>query len=221
MAIDAVMWQNEGMCGLDHWNFVMHPVDTAMTCDPNGSYARTWCPELAAVPDDFIHKPYLEERSHSLQDVKLVRRHFGEYVDPRSGCDLAPPGLGGPGCASTHCFYCIVSHEWSSGGVVNTDRQFLLSVITRMEFKHQSNDPDPDAASNPHVSRRRDETITFLNQTDFMASMMNEGRERQERDQRKLEGLAHPHMARGRVRRTPAAKARLSSLPGGVATFHR
>ncbi|KAM9572362.1 deoxyribodipyrimidine photo-lyase-like isoform 6-T8 [Salvelinus alpinus] len=71
MAIDAVMWQNGGMCGLDHWNFVMHPVDTAMTCDPNGSYARTWCPELAAVPDDFIHKPYLEERSHSLQDVKL------------------------------------------------------------------------------------------------------------------------------------------------------
>ncbi|KAM9572357.1 uncharacterized protein ACWYII_004351 isoform 2-T3 [Salvelinus alpinus] len=108
MAIDAVMWQNGGMCGLDHWNFVMHPVDTAMTCDPNGSYARTWCPELAAVPDDFIHKPYLEERSHSLQDVKLVRRHFGEYVDPRSGCDLAPPRSWRP---------------W--GGVVNTDRQFL------------------------------------------------------------------------------------------------
>ncbi|XP_031657859.1 cryptochrome-1-like [Oncorhynchus kisutch] len=92
-----------------------------MTCDPNGSYARTWCPELAAVPDDFIHKPCkcpasmlcrtdLEERSLSLQDMKL-------------------------------------------GFVVNTDRQFLLPVITRMEFKHQSDDPDPDAASNPHVSR--------------------------------------------------------------------
>ncbi|XP_064878579.1 uncharacterized protein LOC135573380 isoform X3 [Oncorhynchus nerka] len=98
MAKNAVMWQNGGMCGLDHWNFVMHPVDAAMTCDPNGSYARTWCPELAAVPDDFIHKPCkcpasmlrrtdLEERSLSLQDVKLVRRHFGEYVD------LVPPPL--------------------------------------------------------------------------------------------------------------------------------
>lgn len=68
--------------------------------------------------------------------------------------------------------------------MVNTDRQFLLPVITRMEFKHQSD--DPDAASNPHVSRRWDETIAFLNQTDFMASVMNEGRERQERDQRKI-----------------------------------
>ncbi|CDQ80002.1 unnamed protein product [Oncorhynchus mykiss] len=73
---------------------VMHPVDAAMTCDPNGSYARTWCPELAAVPDDFIHKPYLEERSLSLQDVKLVRRHFGEYVD------LPPPPPPLPRC---HC----------------------------------------------------------------------------------------------------------------------
>ncbi|XP_064878578.1 uncharacterized protein LOC135573380 isoform X2 [Oncorhynchus nerka] len=141
MAKNAVMWQNGGMCGLDHWNFVMHPVDAAMTCDPNGSYARTWCPELAAVPDDFIHKPYLEERSLSLQDVKL-------------------------------------------GFVVNTDRQFLLPVITRMEFKHQSDDPDPDAASNPHVSRRQDETITFLNQTDFITSVMKEGRERQERPEK-------------------------------------
>ncbi|XP_035647069.1 uncharacterized protein LOC118396761 isoform X2 [Oncorhynchus keta] len=140
MAKNVVMWQNGSMCGLDHWNFVMHPVDAAMTCDPNGSYARTWCPELAAVPDD-IHKPYLEERSLSLQDVKL-------------------------------------------GFVVNTDRQFLLPVITRMEFKHKSDDQDPDAASNPHVSCRRDETIAFLNQTDFMTSVMKEGRERQERPEK-------------------------------------
>ncbi|XP_024235334.1 deoxyribodipyrimidine photo-lyase-like [Oncorhynchus tshawytscha] len=150
MAKNAVMWQNGGMCGLDHWNFVMHPVDVAMTCDPNGSYARTWCPELAAVPDDFIPKPYLEERSLSLQDVKL-------------------------------------------GFVVNTDRQFLLPVITRMEFKHQSDDPDPDAASNPHVSRRRDETIAFLNQTDFMTSVMKEGRERQERPEKDRGTGTHPY----------------------------
>lgn len=77
--------------------------------------------------------------------------------------------------------------------MVSTGGQFLLPVITRMEFKHQSDDPDADAASNPYnavlkgyVSRRRNETIAFLNQTDFMASVMNEGRERQERDQRKI-----------------------------------
>lgn len=57
-AIDALMWQNGGMCGLDLWNFVMHPVDAAMTCDPYGRYVRKWCPELADLPDDLIHKPW-------------------------------------------------------------------------------------------------------------------------------------------------------------------
>ncbi|KAG7216105.1 hypothetical protein INR49_007857 [Caranx melampygus] len=116
VAIDAMMWQNGGMCGLDHWNFVMHPVDAAMTCDPYGTYVRKWCPELADLPDELIHKPWkcpasmlrragvvfgqtypdriitdLEERrSQSLQDVALVRKKFGQYVDKRSGCDLVP-----------------------------------------------------------------------------------------------------------------------------------
>ncbi|XP_071199544.1 deoxyribodipyrimidine photo-lyase [Salvelinus alpinus] len=244
VAIDAMMWQNGGMCGLDHWNFVMHPVDAAMTCDPYGSYVRKWCPELAVLPDDLIHKPWkcpasmlrragvvlgqsypecvvtdLEERrSQSLQDVALVRRRFGEYVDPCSGCDLVPlpPRL--------------VS-EAMGGGMVNTGGQFLLPVITRMEFKHQSDDPDADAASNPYnavlkgyVSRRRNETIAFLNQTDFTASVINEGaerRERQERDQRRMEGLPRPLAAQGRGKRTPAAKDRFSTVPGGVATSHR
>lgn len=58
VAIDAMMWQNGGMSGLDHWNFVMHPVDAAMTCDPYGTYVRKWCPELADLPDELIHKPW-------------------------------------------------------------------------------------------------------------------------------------------------------------------
>uniref|UniRef100_A0A8C9XAC3 Si:ch1073-390k14.1 n=1 Tax=Sander lucioperca TaxID=283035 RepID=A0A8C9XAC3_SANLU len=91
VAIDAMKWQNGGMCGLDHWNFVMHPVDAAMTCDPYASYVRKWCPELADLPDELIHKPWKcvvfgqtyperivtdlrERRSRSLQEVALVRR---------------------------------------------------------------------------------------------------------------------------------------------------
>lgn len=58
VAIDAMMWQNGGMCGLDHWNFVMHPVDAALTCDPYGTFVRQWCPELKALPGDLIHKPW-------------------------------------------------------------------------------------------------------------------------------------------------------------------
>ncbi|XP_075945864.1 deoxyribodipyrimidine photo-lyase [Anarhichas minor] len=249
VAIDAMMWQNGGMCGLDHWNFVMHPVDAAMTCDPYGSYVRKWCPELADLPDELIHKPWkcpasmlrragvvfgqtyaerivtdLEERrSHSLQDVALVRKEFGQYVDKRSGCDLVPlpPRLVSQALGLSH----------RDGGVVTEGKQFLLPVITRMEFKHQQEDPDADAASNPYnavlkgyVSRKRDETIAFLNERDFTASVLYEGVQRKERlesDHRRIEGLPQLPAPRGRARRTPTAKDRFSVVPGGAVSSVR
>ncbi|XP_054475489.1 deoxyribodipyrimidine photo-lyase [Anoplopoma fimbria] len=249
VAIDAMMWQNGGMCGLDHWNFVMHPVDAAMTCDPNGSYVRKWCPELADLPDELIHKPWkcpasmlrrtgvvfgqtyperivtdLEERrNHSLQDVALVRKEFGQYVDKRSGCDLVPlpPRLVSEALGLSN----------RDGGVVTEGKQFLLPVITRMEFKHQLEDPDADAASNPYnavlkgyVSRKRDETIAFLNERDFTASVLYEGVQRMERlesDHRRIEGLPRPPAPRGRARQTPTAKDRFSVLPGGAVSSVR
>ncbi|XP_059191104.1 deoxyribodipyrimidine photo-lyase [Centropristis striata] len=249
VAIDAMMWQNGGMCGLDHWNFVMHPVDAAMTCDPYGSYVRKWCPELANLPDELIHKPWkcppsmlrragvvfgqtyperivtdLEERrNHSLQDVALVRKEYRQYVDKRSGCDLVPlpPRLVSEALGLSHM----------DGGVVTEGKQFLFPVITRMEFKHQLEDPDADAASNPYnavlkgyVSRKRDETIAFLNEKDFTASVMNEGVQRKERlesNYRRIEGLPRPPAPQGRARRTPTAKDRFSIVPGGAVFSHR
>ncbi|XP_061677658.1 deoxyribodipyrimidine photo-lyase [Syngnathoides biaculeatus] len=240
VAIDAMMWQNGGMCGLDHWNFVMHPVDAAMTCDPYGSYVRKWCPELAELPDELIHRPWkcpasllrraglvlgqtyperivtdLEERrSRSLQDVALVRRQHAEYVDKRTGCDLVPlpPRL--------------VSEALGSAQSAESKR-FLLPVITRMEFKHQLDDPDADAAANPYnavlkgyVGRKRDETVAFLNERDFAASVMHEGalrRERLESDRRLMEGLPPQRPpSRGRARRATNAKDRFSILPSGA-----
>ncbi|KAK7151774.1 hypothetical protein R3I94_008200 [Phoxinus phoxinus] len=244
VAIDAMMWQNGGMCGLDHWNFVMHPVDAALTCDPYGTYVRQWCPELKALPDDLIHKPWkcpasmlrragvvlggnypervvtdLEERrAQSLQDVALVRRRFRQFIDQRSGCDLVPlparlvqEALG--------CMGDVVRHEGNG---------FLLPVITRMEFKHHSEDPDRqdnpyDAVLKGYVSRKRDETIAFFNERDFTASVMCETaqrRERLERDCCLLEGLPQPTASRGRARRTPTRDP-YSKVPGGVAIPHR
>ncbi|XP_053742858.1 deoxyribodipyrimidine photo-lyase isoform X1 [Synchiropus splendidus] len=244
VAIDAMMWQNGGMCGLDHWNFVMHPVDAAMTCDPYGTFVRKWCPELADLPDELIHQPWkcpasmlrragvvlgqnypervvtdLEgRRTQSLQDVALVRKRFSKYVDKRTGCDLVPlpPRL--------------VSEALGLSRIVESD-SFLLPLITRMEFKHQLDDPDGDAASNPYnavlkgyVSRKRDETIAFMNERDFTASVMHEGAQRRERlegDLRRLEGLPPPPAARGRARRTPTTKDRFSIVPGGAVSSHR
>ncbi|MEQ2200975.1 hypothetical protein XENOCAPTIV_005702, partial [Xenoophorus captivus] len=164
-----------------------------------------------------------ERRSKSLQDVALVRKQFPQYVDKRSGCDLVPlpkrlvsEALG-------------LSH-WD-GVVLREEKQFLLPVITRMEFKHQLEDPDADAASNPYnavlkgyVSRKRDETIAFLNERDFTASVMYEGAQRQERlekDYRRMEGLHPSPSPRRRVRRTPTAKDKFSIVPSGAVASMR
>ena len=57
--------------------------------DPNGTYVRTWLPELASVPDKFVHVPsespsgvpssyvapivdHGEERDEALRRYKLV-----------------------------------------------------------------------------------------------------------------------------------------------------
>ncbi|KAK7114906.1 hypothetical protein V1264_000887 [Littorina saxatilis] len=176
VAINAMMWQNGGMSGLDQWNFVMHPVDAALTCDPKGDYVRQWCPEFSALPDDFVHKPWkcppsilrragveigknyphriitdLEEaREQSLRDVVTIRLANPQFVDPHTGNDLVPLPSG-----------------------------LLLPVITRKEFKYKT--AHPQAKDNPHTavlrgyrSRKRDEAIAFANQVDFTASTVNE-----------------------------------------------
>ena len=154
-----------------------------------------------------------ERRSQSLKDVALVRQQFPQFVDKSSGCDLIPipPRLVSEALGTSR----------KDGG-----RQFLLPLITRMEFKHQLEEPDSDAASNPYnavlkgyVSRKRDETIAFLNERDFTASVMNEGaqrRERMEKNYLKMEGLPQPRQNKGRARRTPTAKDKFSVVPGGA-----
>lgn len=187
VAINAMMWQNGGMSGLDQWNFVMHPVDAAMTCDPEGNYVRQWCPEISSLPNEFIHQPWkcppsimkrckvelgdtyplriilnLEEaREQSLKDVVEVRMKFLEFIDPQTGNDLVPV----------------------------QDGRLMIPVITRKEFKYKT--ANPNSQDNPHTavlrgyrSRKRDEAIAFANQRDFLASTMNECVERQERHQK-------------------------------------
>jgi len=58
VAINAYMWQNGGHSGMDQWNFVMHPVFAAKTCDPDGDYVRRWVPELRGLSNSMIHCPW-------------------------------------------------------------------------------------------------------------------------------------------------------------------
>lgn len=58
VAINSFLWQNGGHSGPDQWEFVMHPVHAAKTCDPDGQYVRRWLPCLAGLPTEFIHRPW-------------------------------------------------------------------------------------------------------------------------------------------------------------------
>ncbi|XP_069824581.1 deoxyribodipyrimidine photo-lyase-like [Dendropsophus ebraccatus] len=244
VAINAMMWQNGGMSGLDHWNFVMHPVDAALTCDPDGSYVRKWCPELAGLPDEYIHKPWkcapsqlrragvtlgenyphriivdLEDRrEQSLKDVVEVRKKHPEYTDEVSGSDMVP--------VPDNLLALTLGYSEGEDDVIKSQTgRFLLPVITRKEFKYKT--LQPDSKDNPYntvlkgyVSRRRDETIAYMNERHFTASTIHEGtqlHERKERTARILEGLPQATDSKKTNRRTPRSDP-LSIIP--PAYFH-
>ena len=51
---------------MDQWNFVMHPVYAAKSCDPEGEFVRMWCPELAKVSAFEVHIYTTLSDSHRL-----------------------------------------------------------------------------------------------------------------------------------------------------------
>jgi len=196
VAINAMMWQNGGFSGLDQWNFVMHPVDAAATCDPNGNFVRQWVPELAGLPDKFMHQPWkcpptilrrnrvelgvtypnrciinLEvEREKSLQEVVEVRRKHGKgYIDPQHGRDMAPIPLK------------LLGLKSKAGKDI-----LMVPLITRKEFIYKTGRPDSeDNPYNPvlkgYVGRERDEEVKRTNRVDLTASTMLEFTARKER----------------------------------------
>jgi deoxyribodipyrimidine photo-lyase len=61
VANNAAGWQWVAGSGADAAPFfrVFNPVLQGEKFDPDGSYVRTWVPELAKMPSEFLHKPWL------------------------------------------------------------------------------------------------------------------------------------------------------------------
>ena len=59
-ANDPFSWQWIGGCGADAAPYfrIFNPVLQGEKFDPNGEYVRHWVPELADMPDKFLHKPW-------------------------------------------------------------------------------------------------------------------------------------------------------------------
>ena len=60
LASNAASWQWISGCGIDSQPFfrVFNPVSQGQKFDPAGAYVRRWVPELAQVPDRYVHAPW-------------------------------------------------------------------------------------------------------------------------------------------------------------------
>ena len=60
LASNAASWQWVAGCGADAAPFfrIFNPVLQGEKFDPEGTYVRHWCPELARLPDRFVHRPF-------------------------------------------------------------------------------------------------------------------------------------------------------------------
>ncbi len=60
LANNAASWQWVAGCGADAAPYfrVFNPVLQGQKFDPNGAYVRHWVPEIAALPDRWVHSPW-------------------------------------------------------------------------------------------------------------------------------------------------------------------
>ena len=64
MAANNGGWQWSAGTGTDAAPYfrIFNPTSQALKCDPNGTFVRRWIPELANVPDKFVHEPWREPK---------------------------------------------------------------------------------------------------------------------------------------------------------------
>jgi deoxyribodipyrimidine photo-lyase len=60
LASNSMGWQWVAGSGADAAPYfrIFNPITQATRFDPKGTYIRAWVPELAAVPDQWIHQPW-------------------------------------------------------------------------------------------------------------------------------------------------------------------
>ncbi len=60
LAQNTLGWQWTAGCGADAAPFfrVFNPTSQGAKFDPQGDYVRKWCPELARLPDKWLHQPH-------------------------------------------------------------------------------------------------------------------------------------------------------------------
>ena len=89
---NAASWQWVAGCGADAAPYfrIFNPVLQGEKFDPQGAYVRKWVPELARLPDAFIHRPWEAPRLVlAAADVELGRNYPNPIVDHGKARDAA------------------------------------------------------------------------------------------------------------------------------------
>ena len=92
LANNTMGWQWTAGCGADAAPYfrIFNPITQGERFDPKGCYVRRWVPELAALPDKYIHRPW-EAPSELLEraDVSLGQDYPRPIVDHAEARALA------------------------------------------------------------------------------------------------------------------------------------
>lgn len=84
LANNTLGWQWVAGCGADAAPYfrIFNPVIQGEKFDPSGAYVRRWVPELAALPDEWIHKPWKAPASILIKArVELGKTYPAPIVD--------------------------------------------------------------------------------------------------------------------------------------------
>jgi deoxyribodipyrimidine photo-lyase len=84
LANNTLGWQWVAGCGADAAPFfrIFNPVSQGERFDPQGEYVRQWVPDLAKMPDQWIHKPWqAPEAELRKAGVELGRSYPRPLVD--------------------------------------------------------------------------------------------------------------------------------------------
>lgn len=84
LAQNTLGWQWTAGCGADAAPFfrIFNPITQGEKFDPVGVYVRRWCPELAALPDEWIHHPWeAPDEVLARARVKLGQSYPAPVVD--------------------------------------------------------------------------------------------------------------------------------------------
>ncbi len=92
LAQNTLGWQWTAGCGADAAPYfrVFNPTTQGQKFDPHGIYIRRWCPELAQLPDQWIHEPHAAPESVLAQaGIKLGRDYPRPIVSHNNARTLA------------------------------------------------------------------------------------------------------------------------------------